>query len=396
MSELDFENLDLLDPALHSGEDRWKVYTYLREEAPLYWDKKNELWAISRHADIIKMSSDPVTWTNGESALPNLPPDPSMIHQYPEQHTRQRRLVSSAFTPSRMRKLEPRVREICIELIEELTPKGACDLVHDFARLMPLRIIGEMLGHPPEDLEQFGEWIDQMTYGGSGPDYVDDAVNDAFGEFCEYHEAAMEKREAERTDDFLSVWLDAEIDGEKLDEGQLLFEHALIAVGGSETTRNVMSTGMLMLIEHPEQRQYLLDNIEDEEVLKAAVEEMIRWAVPFTRMCRTATKDVEWEGTTIKEGQQVMMMYPAALRDPRAIERPDEFDLRRPFSTQNLAFGHGRHLCLGANLARMELRIFFYEVLKRMPQMRLDPDKTIERRKSSFTRGFSKLPVRWD
>ena len=392
MSERDY---DLLDLDTHV-DDPWPMYTYLREEEPLYWDRHNELWAISRHADIVAMSSDTETFTSGEGALANIPPDPSMIHQYPEQHGKQRRLVSSAFTPSRMRSLESNARDIAIDIIENVRPQGSCDAVTDLAKHLPLRLIGAMLGHPREDLEMIQSWTDAMVQGGSGPQYVDETTNDAFDNFATYHEEAIAKRMEERTDDILSVWLDAEIDGEKLDESQLLFEHALIFVGGSETTRNVMSCGIEMLIKNPEQRQYFIENIDDPAVNKAAIEEMIRWAVPFTRMVRVATRDVEMYGKTIKEGQGIMMMYPCAMRDPRVFDDPDNFDIRRPAPTSNLSFGHGRHLCLGANLARMELRIFFDELLRRIPNMEFDPAQSPTKRRSSFIRGLTSLPVVWD
>jgi len=392
MSERDY---DLLDLDTHV-DDPWPMYTYLREEEPLYWDRHNELWAISRHADIVAMSSDTETFTSGEGALANIPPDPSMIHQYPEQHGKQRRLVSSAFTPSRMRSLESNARDIAIDIIENVRPQGSCDAVTDLAKHLPLRLIGAMLGHPREDLEMIQSWTDAMVQGGSGPQYVDETTNDAFDNFATYHEEAIAKRMEERTDDILSVWLDAEIDGEKLDESQLLFEHALIFVGGSETTRNVMSCGIEMLIKNPEQRQYFIENIDDPAVNKAAIEEMIRWAVPFTRMVRVATRDVEMYGKTIKEGQGIMMMYPCAMRDPRVFDDPDTFDIRRPAPTSNLSFGHGRHLCLGANLARMELRIFFDELLRRIPNMEFDPAQSPTKRRSSFIRGLTSLPVVWD
>ena len=392
MSERDY---DLLDLDTHV-DDPWPMYTYLREEEPLYWDRHNELWAISRHADIVAMSSDTETFTSGEGALANIPPDPSMIHQYPEQHGKQRRLVSSAFTPSRMRSLESNARDIAIDIIENVRPQGSCDAVTDLAKHLPLRLIGAMLGHPREDLEMIQSWTDAMVQGGSGPQYVDETTNDAFDNFATYHEEAIAKRMEERTDDILSVWLDAEIDGEKLDESQLLFEHALIFVGGSETTRNVMSCGIEMLIKNPEQRQYFIENIDDPAVNKAAIEEMIRWAVPFTRMVRVATRDVEMYGKTIQEGQGIMMMYPCAMRDPRVFDDPDSFDIRRPAPTSNLSFGHGRHLCLGANLARMELRIFFDELLRRIPNMEFDPAQSPTKRRSSFIRGLTSLPVVWD
>ena len=386
---------DLLDVDGHN-ENPWPMYTYLREEAPIYYDRHNELWAVSRYDDIIKISSDQETYCSTEGVLPNLPPDPSMIHQGGDQHSRQRQLVSSGFTPSRMRKLEDTARDIVVELIEGVRPKGRCDVVHDMAKLLPLRLICDMLGHPREDHEMILEWTDKSVEGGSGPQAVTDEVNEAFMNFCEYHEKAVAIRQEKRGDDILSHWLDAEIDGQKLDEDQLLFEHMLIFVGGSETTRSVLSEGTLLLIQHPDQRQYFIDNIDNPDVNKAAIEEMIRWTCPFTRMVRTTTKEVEWYGQKIPEGEQIMMMYPAATRDPRQFDDPDVFDIRKPPPKSNIAFGHGRHLCLGANLARMELKLYFDELLRRIPNMELDPENVPRRTRSSFLRGLVSLPVVWD
>ena len=393
MSEHDY---DLLDFDTHV-DDPWPMYTYLREEEPLYWDRHNDLWAISRHADIVAMSSDTETFTSGEGALANIPPEPVDDPSVPRAAweaapPRQLGLHALANAVARVGRTGHRDRHHR----ERPAARRVCDAVTDLAKHLPLRLIGAMLGHPREDLEMIQSWTDAMVQGGSGPQYVDETTNDAFDNFATYHEEAIAKRMEERTDDILSVWLDAEIDGEKLDESQLLFEHALIFVGGSETTRNVMSCGIEMLIKNPEQRQYFIENIDDPAVNKAAIEEMIRWAVPFTRMVRVATRDVEMYGKTIQEGQGIMMMYPCAMRDPRVFDDPDTFDIRRPAPTSNLSFGHGRHLCLGANLARMELRIFFDELLRRIPNMEFDPAQSPTKRRSSFIRGLTSLPVVWD
>lgn len=383
---------DLLHPDTHT-DDPWPMYTYLREEEPLYWDEKNELWAVSRWEDIVTVAGDETVFCSTEGNLPNMPPDPSMINQDGDQHTLQRKLVSHGFTPSRMRALEGVVRSTVVELIEAVQEAGRCDAVDDLARPLPLRLIGDMLGHPREDHAMLGELTDIMVLGGCGPDYVGDEVNEAFERFLDYHTAAVAARQEAPKDDILTIWMNAEINGQKLEEDQLLFEHVLVNVGGSETTRNVLSCGIEMLIRHPDQRQYLIEHLDDEDAVHRAVEEMIRWSTPFTRMVRTAVNDVEMHGKTIRAGQQVMMMYPAATRDPRVFENPDVFDIRRPAAKHNIAFGHGRHLCLGMNLARLEIRTFFEELLRRIPDMQFAPGTEPVKRRSSFLRGLISLPV---
>jgi cytochrome P450 family 142 subfamily A polypeptide 1 len=228
-----------------------------------------------------------------------------------------------------------------------------------------------------------------MVTGGQGPQHVTDEVNDAFGEFCEHHEQMVTERADNPTDsDLLLVWMHAEIDGEKLDEDQLLFEHALLLAGGVETTRNAIAGGMEMLAKNPEQWAYLRANVDDEAVIGAAIEEIIRWVTPFANMFRTATRDVEIRGKKIKEGQMIGLMYPSANRDPRVFEDPYRFDVRRdPRTEKHIAFGFGSHFCLGANLARLELRTALRALLRRFETVALKPGGRHEWSSSSFTRG---------
>jgi cholest-4-en-3-one 26-monooxygenase len=381
--------LDILDLDLHTN-DPWATYEWLREEAPLYWDSKNELWAVSRYDDIVFVSRDPEVFTSSEGNRPNLPADPSMINQDGEQHARQRALVSKGFTPNRIAKLEEHIRRIVAETIDDVADRGACDVVADLAKPMPMRVIGEMLGYDRASHPQLLAWTSVFLEGGSGPQYVTEEVSGAFQMFAEFHEKMIERRKNEPGDDLLSIWIAAEIDGHKLDEMQLLFEHVLLLVGGSETTRNVIAGGLEQLMLHPEQRDFLIAN---PGAIPVAVEEMIRWVTPFVNMVRTATRDVEMHGKTIKQGQQVVMLYPAATRDPRAYENPDVFDVRRVTERHPIAFGYGRHFCLGAHLARLQLRVFMEQLLSRLPDMRLDPAGKITRTRSSFTRSLATLPV---
>jgi len=370
------------------------MYDYFLEHEPLYFDEKNGIWEVFRYDDIVAIERDTETFISGEGVRPNIPGDPGMIYQDGEQHNKQRALVSSAFTPRQMRKMEDRVRAIVKELVDEMLSKDEVDIVSDLAAALPFRLISDMLGTPEERRPAVQRWINQMVMGGCGPEYVTDEVNDSFEKFCEHHEEMYQDRIAKGCtgQDIITIWIHAEINGEKLDESQLLFEHVLLNVGGAETTRNAMSGGFERLSN--DQRQY--DALyEDPTLIPNAVEEIIRWVCPFVNMYRTATRDYELHGKIIKAGQQVGLTYPAANRDPRHFEDPHTFNIFRDFSkaSKHLSFGHGPHFCLGASLARMELRLAFEEMTQRVKRIRVPAGKKLEYVSSSFTRGILKYPA---
>lgn len=389
MTKKSFEGTDLCDPKSH--DNPWEFYDYLREEAPLYWDPVNEIWAVSRLDDIVLISKDPETFTSTNGNRPNLPPDPSMIHQDGEQHRKQRALVAQGFSPKFIRRMEEHMRGIVAELLDAMVEKGEGDLVEDLAAKLPMRVIGEMLGVPQEKHDEIRHWVDVFLGGGQGPIYVTDEVNEAFANYAEHHEAMMAERQEKLGEDLLSTWIKAEIDGEKLNEEQLLFEHVLLLVGGSETTRNAIAGGIEMLIKHPEQWDYLANNPAG---VPNAIEEIIRWVTPFINMYRTATRDFELHGKVIKEGQMVGLMYPAANRDPRHFKDPYKFDVRRnPNEEKHIAFGYGSHFCLGSSLARMELRVTLEELFKRIERFEFKPGTEPRWVSSSFVRGPASIPV---
>ncbi len=390
-----YDDVDLCDPKTH--DDPWEMLEYLREHDPLHWDPHNEVWYVFRYDDIVAIARDPETFTSTEGNRPNLPPDPSMIHQDGEAHRRQRGLVAQGFSPKYIRGLEPKMRAIVEDLIDQRMPYGDMDLVEHLAAPLPMRLIGEMLGVPLEKHATVREWIDKFLQGGMGPQYVDDAVNEAFGEFCVHHEEMVAERgEDPRGDDLLSRWMRAELEGQKLTEEQLLFEHTLLNVGGAETTRSAISGGIEALCRNPEQYQYLADNVGNAAVIENACEEIIRWVTPFHNMFRTATRDVEMHGKVIKKGQMVGMQYPAANRDPRHFPRPYTFDVKREWPTKHISFGYGSHFCLGASLARMELKITLEIVLRRLTNMKLAPGKEPKWLSSSFVRGPKEVWVTFE
>jgi len=387
-----FQNIDFCAPATH--DNPYEMYDYFLEHEPIRFDEHNGVWEVFRYDDIVAIERDTETFINGEGVRPNIPPDPGMIYQDGEQHTKQRALVASGFTPRQMRKMEDRAREICVDLVDKMLAKDEVDIVEDLAGALPARLIADMLDIPEEKRAAVMTWINQITAGGCGPEYVTDEVNEAFENFCMHHEEMYQDRIASgcKGSDLLTIWINAEINGEKLDESQLLFEHVLLNVGGAETTRSAIAGGLQQLSE--DQRQY--DAIsEDASLIPNAVEEIIRWVCPFVNMYRTATRDYELHGKVIKEGQQVGLTYPAANRDPRKFEDPHRFNIFRDFSKEakHLSFGLGPHFCLGASLARLEVRLSLEEMTQRVKRIRIPEGKKVEYVSSSFTRGLKKFPA---
>ena len=384
-----FHNADLLDPKTNT-ENPWPLYTWLREQEPLFFDKNNEIYAVSRYDDVLQVSKDHETFISGEGARPKMPGEPSMIHTDGHAHSAQRGLVAKGFTPKRITQLESHIRTIVTELIDAMLPKGRGDLVADLACPLPSQVIGDMRGHSREEMHQLQEWTDVFVQGGCGPQYVTDEVDNAFEKFMEFHERAMEGRQRSDGggDDLLTLWLHAEIDGIRLQDYQILFEHVLLLVGGSETTRNAISSGLEALMAHPDQWQYLVDHPES---IDNAVEEIVRYTSPFVNMARTTSRDVEMHGVTIPAGSEILMLYPPANYDPRHFEEPHQFDVQREFVSRPLAFGYGKHICLGAPLARLEIRVVLEEVLARFSDMRIVGE--VVPQESSFIRGPKSMPI---
>ena len=232
--------------------------------------------------------------------------------------------------------------------------------------------------------------MDIFVQGGCGPEYVTETVQDTYLEFAAHHYELAAERMTDPRDDLISLWLKARIDGEPMTEDEILFEHTMILVGGSETTRNAISGGLYELIRDPEQWEWLRAH---PEAIPNACEEMTRWVTPFINMSRTVTRDVEFRDKTLRKGEELIMLYPAANRDPRAFENPDTFDVRRRFDRKPVAFGYGRHHCLGANLARVEMKVLYEELFRAVSKVEFAGEPTF--RMSSFIRRPKTLPVRF-
>ncbi len=383
-----FDRVDLLDPDTHAGNP-WPLYDWLREEQRMYWDEQNELWCVSRYDDIIDTARRPEAFTSTEGNVPKMPADPSFINMDGKPHHERRKLIGGFFKPSAVRKMEQHIRDTIDKLIDEVIEQGRCDFVQDIAAPLPAKLMCEMTGIPEDFEDDVRRWMDVFIQGGSGPDHVTMEVNEAFINFGALHMQLVDERRIEPKDDLLSIWVQAEVDGQKLDEDQLLFEHTMIMIGGSETARNAISGAVHALHTLPAQRRFLAEN---PDWCGNAAEEATRWVTPFIRMSRTATRDAELAGAAVKEGQEVIMLYPAANRDPRKFEDPYTFDVKRDFSkARTLAFGHGHHFCLGAYLALAEAKHVFQALNERLPDWRVIGEPP--RAHSSFIRGYTALEM---
>ncbi len=388
MTTIDSDAIDLLDRAFYAG-DPDPTYAWLRAHAPAYYDARNAVWGLSRYQDVVEVSKRPDQFRSGDGSRPNTPNDSSMINQDDPRHTRQRRLVNKGFTPRRVAAQEPHVRAIVAEILDTVAPLGRCDFTQDVAVPLPMIVIAEMLGVRREDRHCLQHWSDVLISGSDGPQYVSGEVLGAYVEFCEYQRAIIAERRAAPRDDLISILVHAEIDGERLTEEELLAESLLLLVGGNETTRNVISGAMEALIRNPRERARLRAN---PSLLPLAVEEFLRWVTPILNMRRTATRDIELHGQTIRAGDQVLLMYGSANRDERVFADPQRFDVARE-PNNHVAFGFGPHFCLGASLARLEIRVMFEELLRRLPDIELAPGAEVVRTPSSFIRGIHSMPV---
>ncbi len=361
---------------------------WMHENAPVYWDDHTGLWAITRHADVSRIEANWQDFTSAKGSRPESSV-PSMINADPPDHTRRRRIVSSGFTPRRVSAHEDFLRGTVTELLDAVIEQGRCDFVNDIAKPIPLRMIATLMGLPLADEAKLLHWSDLFAIGG---EEIREEVHGAVMEWVEYIMAEMATRTDPEAEDLISLLMHT--DGEPLSTEDLIYETMLILVGGDETTRHVMSGGLEALLLHPDQWEALQ---QDRSLLPGAIEEMLRWVSPVRNMNRTATRDLELGGQPILEGDRLLLLYLAANRDPAVFENPHEFDIRRESSTRHVAFGaNGRHYCLGAQLARLELRVLFEELLDRLPHIELaDPSGPQPERAGNFVLGLEALDVRW-
>lgn len=363
-----------------------------RAACPVRWHEDQRFWALCGHADIQEVSRDPGRFRSGAGVLMSdrgreIAAQDSILYLDPPRHGSHRKLVSRAFTPRRVAELEPRIRALTVELLDQIDPEQSVDLVDALTSPLPLLVISELLGLPPGDRGRFRRWSDAVMQ--AATDMTEESALAAL-ELFEYFDAQLDTRIAEPGDDLLSALVQAEVDGRHLERGELLGFCLTLLVAGNETTRSLMTGGLVALAERPDQRAALA---ADRSLVPGAVEEMLRWVTPIMAMARTATGDTVVGGTPVQAGDYLVLVYAAANRD-ESVFGPDagSFDVRRR-SNPHLAFGFGEHFCIGAPLARLEARVLLDEVLRRWPDYKIVGP--VVRAPSTLFRQITSVPVRF-
>ncbi|MDT5009542.1 MAG: hypothetical protein QOH57_1159 [Mycobacterium sp.] len=383
---------------LHSPDffvgDPYPAYKELRATSPVVWNDVTKFWALLKYEDIRYVSSNPALFTSTKGITI---PDPSfsappvqegnLIFTDPPRHRQLRKLINTGFTRRRVAVLEPKVREIVYRLLDDVQPGGTLEFAEGMAAPLPTRMIAELLGAPPEHWEQFRRWSDACT--GTADSEIELDAFVAIGELYEYFLQLIAARRMHARDDILSVLAEAEIDGVRLTDDDLLNFAFLLLVAGNETTRNLIALGTLALIAHPDECAKL---VEDPSLIPSAVEEMLRWTTPVTHMARTATADVEIRGQRIKAGDTIVMLYGSANRDEDVFgSDAEEFKVTR-HPNPHIAFGCGEHSCVGSQLARLEACVMFEVLLGRYPKLELAGD--VDRMRATMVPGVKRMPVR--
>jgi hypothetical protein len=371
--------------------DPQPVYTWLREDAPVYRNPEKGFYALSRFADVLAVLHDWSTFSSAQGiTLEGLPPDiqPEMITMDPPRHSDLRSIVKRAFTPRAVAALEPRVHAIARALVADLDPDGF-DLVADVAGQVPSAVIAELLGVPVSDRPLFRGWIEVLIRRKPDEPETITAAHAASAELSAYLAAQIAARRPETTDDLIGFAVRVADESGAMDDEELLGFVRLLLVAGNETTINLIGNAFLELGRHPGERARV---VADATLVGPVVEEVLRYSSPVPQLCRVTTADVVRHGATIPAGSQVVMVFAAANRDPREFTDPDRFDVGRRID-RHLAFGHGIHHCLGAALARLQARAAVEAVLDRFPDYALTDD-TVEWLPSGHARGPVGLAAR--
>jgi cholest-4-en-3-one 26-monooxygenase len=405
-----YENIDILDAKNWTAPEFHTAFRWLRENDPVHWDPKNTIWALSKHADVVYASKNHEIFCSGEGTRPNMPTKLSIVDMDEPRHGQLRNLINRGFKPRTVSGIEQRFRQFTIDTVEKVMRTGECDFVHDIAVPMPIEVIADLLGIPKTDRGKLHHWSDTMIMSDGNYDNADVMMKaaDAFAEYVAYIESTIEDRRKDPKEDLVSILVharDGGIIGEtnvvnaakmpseqatEMAKDELTMFLVTLLIAGNETTRNALSGGMSQLIENPDERRKL---IESPALIPMAVEEIVRFVSPVLNFARTATQDTELRGRKIKQGEKVLLMYPSANRDADVFTDPDAFKVDRD-PNPHVAFGIGNHFCLGANLARMEIRVVLEEVLKRMPDMEYS-DGPPKVHPSLLVRSFTHMPVKF-
>lgn len=392
-------DVDLLDDEAHAAGTPHEEFARLREDEPVQRieQRGRAVWSFTRHADIEAISKDPEHFSSWEAGIfPNseqvTPLELNrnlLIYKDPPEHTKYRKILQTAFVPKTVAAMEDEIREIVTARIDSFAERGEADLVTELAVPVPLTVLARMMGVPDSDVPQMESWTHdiEMAQLAEG----DATAMPVFGEMAAYLHGQIERQINERGESLVTKLRAAEVNGERLTDDEILVFFGLLVFAGNDTTRNTMANGTLALIEHPEQMERLRD---DESLIPQAVEEILRYTSVVKYFCRTAKADVEVGGQRIAAGDKVLMWYSSGSRDESVCPHAQELDTTRT-DQRHMAFGGGgRHFCLGAGLARLELRIVFEEIAKRLNGLELagEPERLV----SAWANSLTSLPVRFE
>jgi Cytochrome P450 len=389
------------DPSTYQSGPPHDFFDELRRDEPVYWHPSEQygpgFWVCTKYADVIAIERDAKLFSSARGgALLDDQGDGTelmMLNQDPPQHTRLRNLVARGFTPKVIKAMEPHIREAAKVIVDrQMGNNDVIDFVPNFAAELPLVVIAELLGVPYEDRHKIFEWSNRLV-GNSDPEYNDgppEQAMEASMELYMYAQSLADARRERPMDDIVTTLISAELDGEQLSDIEFNVFVLLLAVAGNETTRNLISGGMLALLQNPDQRDIVLADVPG--TLDTLVDEMLRYVSPVMYFRRTVTADTELRGVPLRENDKVTIWYGAANRDEEVFADPHAFNVTRS-PNEHLAFGgRGPHYCLGVALAKMEIKVMFSEMLTRVPEMRLVGEP--KRLYSTLINGIKHLPVR--
>jgi cholest-4-en-3-one 26-monooxygenase len=396
------EEIDLIDGRNFVAGVPHEWFRRLRAEAPVYWHPeasahRGGFWTVTDYDDCVTVNRDWERFSSYKhSALFTDMDDDQlaqqrmmMLNMDPTMHTRYRRLVNKGFTPKLVRDLEQQIVGYADGIIDAVSERGTADFVEEISAELPLLVIAELLGVPQEDRRKVFDWSNRMI-GSDDPEYQVEGADpgEAAMAVFSYAEELAAARRLEPRQDLVSTLINAEVEGEKLDQLELDLFFMLLIVAGNETTRNLMSGAMVAFFDHPDQWEKLR---QDRSLLPSAVEEMLRFVTPVMHFRRTVVADTELGGRALQEGDKIVFWHTSANRDESVFTDPDTFDIARS-PNNHIAFGGGGpHFCLGANLARMEIMVMFDRLLDRIPDIRLDGE--VQRLQSNFINGTKHIPV---
>jgi len=395
------EYIDIYEPEQYVFGVPHDKYKVLRERSPVVFQKEeggSGYWAVLKHADVMFASKKPKIFSSYQAGI-NIP-DPIeedldiarmiLINMDPPQHAKYRKLVSTGFTPKMTQRLDGPIRGAVKTILDRVSGQTEVDFVATIASQLPLFLIADLIGWPEKDRPLMFEWSDRVSRIDHNPEDARMAAMEFFGYCSDLLEALEgESTPGDRPDDLVHVLMDAQIDGEKLNSMEIVNFLLLLAIGGNETTRNCIAGGYLALHENPQQLALFLSDPLAHSA--TATEEMLRWTSPIIAFRRTAMEDVELSGQQIRSGDKVVLYYASANRDEDVFDKASVFDIKRE-KNPHVSFGAGTHFCLGATLARMEIRILFEELLRRFPEMR--PEGEVERLNSNYVNSIVGFMVR--